>query len=206
VAATFDREADEIVEVRVGGEVIRATPEHPFYVAGTGWVVAANLANGSRLMTKDGTTVRVESVTRRTGNFKVYNFEVEHSHTYFVGKLGLLVHNTPCNPKDVKALQTGASGTSVEVGSKAEADALLKEAFPDYQKVNGIGSQDALGPRRARKIERFKEGGAYHKDYGIDSQTGRVYGHGGSNPHGEFPHINIKRKDGAKVIINIVGK
>jgi hypothetical protein len=35
----------------------------------------------------------VDSVERRRGTFKVYNFEVASSHTYFVGKTGLLVHN-----------------------------------------------------------------------------------------------------------------
>jgi len=100
--------------------------------------------------------------------------------------------------KDAELLRTGGNGTTVEVKTKAEADALLKEAFPDYQKVNGSGSQDSQYPRIANTTERFSQGGAYHKDYGIDFDTGRVYGHPGDNPHGEFPHINIKRTDGKK--------
>lgn len=54
-------------------------------------------------------------------------------------------------------------------------------------------------------MDRFKEGGTYHKDYSIDPVTGRVRGHGTIDEHGEFPHINIKRKDGVKVVIRIIG-
>ena len=107
--------------------------------------------------------------------------------------------------KDAQKLQNGDNGTVVEVRTKTDADTLLKEAFPDYQKVNGIGSQDASGYRKKKKMDRYKQGGAYHKDYGIDKKTGRVYGHPGKNPHGKYPHINIKRKDGKTVLINIVG-
>jgi RHS repeat-associated protein len=108
--------------------------------------------------------------------------------------------------KKIKLLQTGDNNTTVEVKTKAEADALLKAAFPDYQKVRGVGHQDPSGIRKKRKMDRFKQGGAYHKDYAINPKTGRVFGHDElSNPHGEHPHINIKRKDGTKVLINIVG-
>ncbi|WP_218032724.1 hypothetical protein [Paenibacillus ehimensis] len=55
-------------------------------------------------------------------------------------------------------------------------------------------------------MDRFKQGGAYHKDYAIDPISGRVRGHTEDNEHGAYPHINIKRKDGKKVLINILGK
>ena len=44
------------------------------------------------------------------------------------------------------------------------------------------------------------------KEYGISNKTGRVYGHDGTNPHGKYHHINIKRTDGKNVLINIIGK
>jgi hypothetical protein len=63
-------------------------------VVGVGWTAAGELRRGSALLTKDGLVVHVDSVERRRGQFKVYNFEVTSSHTYYVGVLGLLVHNT----------------------------------------------------------------------------------------------------------------
>ncbi|MBR4085803.1 MAG: hypothetical protein IKK33_16120, partial [Lachnospiraceae bacterium] len=106
--------------------------------------------------------------------------------------------------KKARLLQEGGNGTIVEVKSFSEADNLLKEAFPDYQKVKGIGAQDANGIRKKNKLDRFKQGGAYHKDYAVNKKTGRIYGHAEGNPHGQYPHINIKRTDGKNVMINII--
>ncbi|WP_179223621.1 hypothetical protein [Paenibacillus tyrfis] len=55
-------------------------------------------------------------------------------------------------------------------------------------------------------MDRFKQGGAYHKDYAIDPKTGRVRGHAEDNEHGAFHHINNKKKRWKKVLINILGK
>lgn len=90
--------------------------------------------------------------------------------------------------------------TEVTVKSFKEADVLLNEAFPDYQKVKGPGSNPASGLRKKHKLDTYNRGGAYHKDYAIDPKTGRVYGHEAS-PHGHLPHINIMRKDGVEVVI-----
>lgn len=50
--------------------------------------------------------------------------------------------------KQIKQLQEGENGTVVTVTSKKEADFILKKAFPDAQKVRGLGSQDAKGIRK----------------------------------------------------------
>ncbi len=68
-----------------------------------------------------------------------------------------------------------------------------------------MGGQANNAFRKKRKLDRFKQGGAYHKDYAIDPQTGRIRGHGLTNTHGTYPHVNIKRTDGTLVLIDIVG-
>jgi len=104
VTATFTRTVPVVLDVRVGGETITATPEHPFWVVGRGWTPAGALLPGFELLTKGGRTARVESVVRREGRFKVYNFEVAGTHTYFVSPLGVLVHNQ-CHTPDQQALK-----------------------------------------------------------------------------------------------------
>ncbi|EPD8988240.1 hypothetical protein ACSFJR_003967 [Escherichia coli] len=107
-------------------------------------------------------------------------------------------------------MREGPQGTVVTVKSKQEAHDLLMEAFPDAQKVRGIGSQDAAGIRKKHKMEQFKKRDGtvcYRKGYPIDSNTGRVYGHDDhkGTGHGSLPHINIKRSDGTMVRIDIDG-
>ena len=114
-------------------------------------------------------------------------------------------------PKNVKLLREGHNGAIVEVKNKIEAHNILIQAFPDAQKVRGIGSQDANGIRKKRKMEQFKKKDGkvrYRKDYAIDSKTGRVYWHDDpkGNGHGNLPHINIKRSDGTMVRIDIKGE
>ncbi|MCS6861968.1 MAG: HINT domain-containing protein, partial [Abditibacteriales bacterium] len=103
VKRTFERGSAEIVTVQAGKETIKTTPEHPFWVEGKGWVAAKALARGARLVTADEkvivvTEVQVEAV--RGPPVIVYNFEVENTHTYFVGKQGVWVHNA-CRPLDL---------------------------------------------------------------------------------------------------------
>lgn len=97
-----------VFEVVVGGAKITATPQHPFWVAGQGWVTVDRLLPGDRLVQPDDTTVSVESV-RDTGTAAtVYNFEVEGAHDYYVqaGTHWILVHNE-CGEK---TLRSGSGG------------------------------------------------------------------------------------------------
>jgi RHS repeat-associated protein len=93
VTQTFQRVATEVVDIHIGKTTITATPEHPFWVVGAGWTAAGELRRGSALLTKDGVVVHVDTIERREGKFKIYNFEVANAHTYYVSDIGILVHN-----------------------------------------------------------------------------------------------------------------
>jgi Pretoxin HINT domain len=74
-----------ILHLHVGGQVIRTTAEHPFYVRDKGWVPAGQLAIGDLLSSHDGRWVAVEDFLD-TGEYEtVYNLRVADYHTYFVG-------------------------------------------------------------------------------------------------------------------------
>jgi hypothetical protein len=75
-------------------EVIRSTGEHPFWVVNKGWTSAQHLQAGERLFQLSGGWLRVGSATWAQERATVYNFEVENTHSYFVGELGALVHNS----------------------------------------------------------------------------------------------------------------
>ncbi len=95
VVRTFLNESDELVHIKVNGETITCTPEHPFYVHGAGWVAAKDLKPDYRLVLKNGMCAVVETIRleKLAGSISVYNFEVEGFHTYYVGTCRVLVHN-----------------------------------------------------------------------------------------------------------------
>jgi hypothetical protein len=73
-----------ILELKVGGQVIETTAEHPFYVQGRAWLPAGALKRGDLLRTREGAWVAVEGVADTGRVETVYNFEIEDYHTYFV--------------------------------------------------------------------------------------------------------------------------
>lgn len=95
---------------------LETTAEHPFWVAGLGWVPASELQPGQQLEIVDTDprpdidrpegqklkdyqtdgkrrTATVVSVKPGRTRTTVYNIEVEDFHTYFVGFAGVWVHN-----------------------------------------------------------------------------------------------------------------
>ena len=88
-------ETTDIVHVTIGEDVIDTTPNHPFYIEGYGFKPASELKAGDKVRLLDGTNAEIRSaVTERLDEpVKVYNFEVEDWHTYYVAGAGVLVHN-----------------------------------------------------------------------------------------------------------------
>ncbi len=97
VVHTFIHEGHPVLNVHLLGddaaEVITATAEHPWYVQSVGWVGTSELLVGDVIATANGGSVVVEAIDATEVVTTVYNFEVEGTHTYFVGTLNALVHN-----------------------------------------------------------------------------------------------------------------
>lgn len=143
VTATFTHENSYVlrVEVEVAGrlEVLQPTRQHPFYVVGEGWTRADALEAQDVVRTVSGEGV-VVSCTRGVGvRQRVFNLEVEGSHTYYVGASGVLVHNSYATlelPID-NILSQGASSVNRHrplrrAGSKIQEGMIIKAA----QKAN----------------------------------------------------------------------
>jgi len=122
VVQTFSSQYDGMmVYVRLEGEQITSTARHPFWVVRGerlkersslehlpsvpdgatqegAWVDACDLEEGDELLLQDRRIVHVQSLATVDTRTMVYNFEVEELHTYAVGGLCVLVHNTAaCN-------------------------------------------------------------------------------------------------------------
>ena len=97
VTGTFVTEQAAIVRVWLEGaaEPIGATLTHPFYSEDrAAWTGAAELHEGEMVRTLDG-IARVQRIEPMADPAAVYNFEVCHTHTYYVGDGKAWVHN-PC--------------------------------------------------------------------------------------------------------------
>jgi hypothetical protein len=91
------RPPSEIVKLSVDGEELQTTLGHPIWVAGVGWRMAKELADGAILHGVNG-PARVDAVAK-ADEAEAYNLIVADFNTYFVGKAGVLVHdNTPREP------------------------------------------------------------------------------------------------------------
>ena len=97
VVEVYHHALRKLVQVEIGGDVIRVTPKHPFYVRGRGWTAAAELRPGDPLRTPSGSLIAVSSVVDNGQVEPVYNIQVAGLHTYFVrtcgGNVDVLVHN-----------------------------------------------------------------------------------------------------------------
>ena len=100
VKQVFVNDAYTLLHITVKDTVIKTTFPHPFYVVGKGRVEAKDLVVGDVLKLANGETteVRALEVEELENPVKVYNFEVEDWHTYYVSEYGVLVHNTGSNP------------------------------------------------------------------------------------------------------------
>lgn len=131
VEQTFVRESP-IMSLRVRGQEIRTTAEHPFYVEGKGWLSAREIQIGDRLSSHDGQWVTVEEVTDLNEVATVYNLRVSDYHTYFVGSrewgFSVWAHNANYQTwvengqRWVRNVETGVISRSTH----ATEDALLR--------------------------------------------------------------------------------
>lgn len=92
VTNVFKRSANTLQRLIIGRDTILTTPEHPFYHHGQ-WLKAAALSVGMVLQSPFGADTVFANTAIEDTNATVYNFTVEHSHTYVVGTEYLLVHN-----------------------------------------------------------------------------------------------------------------
>jgi Protein of unknown function (DUF1557). len=106
VSYKVERESDHIVELHTDSERIETTAFHPFFTD-KGWKNAGDLKAGDKIQTKNGQKIEIKKTKFKYESKKVFNFEVTNWHTYFVGLLAWLVHNTKYCLSTVKNFNWG---------------------------------------------------------------------------------------------------
>jgi RHS repeat-associated protein len=121
VSHIFTRIAAGIITLSFGIATVEATPEHPFYVPDKGWVKTVELEVGDAVLQLDSGLEAVTATEIVDGDVRVYNFEVEGNHNYFVGEKELLVHNcTNCGSNPCIVGQSNTYKANKALGKKGD--------------------------------------------------------------------------------------
>ncbi len=100
VVARFRHVVRELLLLKTTTELIKTTPDHPFFLVGRGWTAARHLRPGNRVATavEGRSATIVETRLARVPPTPVYNLTVEEQHVFHIGREKLLVHND-CGPR-----------------------------------------------------------------------------------------------------------
>ncbi|MEF2680522.1 MAG: polymorphic toxin-type HINT domain-containing protein [Oscillospiraceae bacterium] len=198
VVETYIREDSKLIHLVINGEEIITTETHPFYVNKRGFVNAGELKVGDELLDSNGSILLLESteIELTAEPTKVYNFQVKDFHTYYVGSLGVLVHNAgddyakptePYNRKKHYGNTPTKKDRQVVGGSPDHDPPLVKRYYegdpsigekPGYQMTAAerrASAQDRSRMNPSTKAEQNSQGGRmskYSKEmkkkYGLD--------------------------------------
>ncbi|MEJ8303113.1 polymorphic toxin-type HINT domain-containing protein [Saccharibacillus sacchari] len=97
VTYTFNHDTEDIYNIHINSQTIRATFNRPFYVTNKGWIFVKDLKIGDLLVRSDGSTLKIDCIDLDHKRVKVYNMTVDEYHTYFVSDLGIWAHNSDCS-------------------------------------------------------------------------------------------------------------
>jgi len=129
-------------------ETITATPNHPFFVHGKGFVTVEQLGIGTQIVTRAGPTIVLSSKKYQSAKagYVVYNLVVSHDHTYFVGNFqgGLWVHNTGCYEGQTEVPAFGDDGKLITKIDLIENDILWEN--------KGLDNEPPIPSKWAEKI------------------------------------------------------
>ena len=165
---------DELVHICVNGETISATPTHPFYVDKLGWTLARSLRAGDILVLSNGELVTVEWVQHEIleSPIKVYNFEVEDFHTYFVGECGVLVHND-CNTGKYKELRGEEGKESHHIIQNASVKDMPGYSSSNAPAISLEGPSTRMGTEHY-KATQFQSHNNYGGTYGDERKVAYI--------------------------------
>ncbi|MCU0683870.1 MAG: polymorphic toxin-type HINT domain-containing protein [Polyangiaceae bacterium] len=151
ISTAFERTVEALVDVELRGpdgqsEVIRSTPEHPYWSTLRGWVEAANLQPGETLQSASGQQLWARAVVPLSAEAKVYNLEVAQAHTYFVGEHQALVHNdcTVAKLPNFRDVETPKKFVEWVIANQ-DIDADDRKALEDRLKALGSAAQGYNG-------------------------------------------------------------
>jgi hypothetical protein len=134
--------------LKVMGQTIRSTNEHPFFVKDKGWTPLNRIVAGDAIWTEASGWVTVDAV-EETGQWEtVYNFRIADHHTYFVGcdewGFSVWAHNEySTNRLQNAAIRRDVEAKLIQIGMPAKEAARLAK-LGGAKGTNGQALVDAV--------------------------------------------------------------
>lgn len=91
ITRLYRAESEKLLVLDFGADAIRCTPQHRFFNGD--WAPASDLRPGDSILCRDGHWQPLLSVNVENEHRPVFNLRVKEHSNYFVGSVGLLVHN-----------------------------------------------------------------------------------------------------------------
>jgi len=125
VVELYYSQSDQLLDITINDEEIKTTKNHPFYNPDDeSWVCASSLHVGERVFLASGKAGIIKDIElENEKGTPVYNFKVYDTHNYFVGSIGVLVHNK-CDA-EITNIQS-ARNKGVREAWKKEVEAVNK--------------------------------------------------------------------------------
>jgi hypothetical protein len=139
VLNTFERRNNKLIVLKLSNEIIiKATPEHRFFVSTTNnWIEAVYLEVGMKLLDAELNQIEIKEIDEEIGQFEVHNFEVQDNHNYFAGDV--LVHN------DYESKQIELKTQILSLTTDGEENSLIKGETRieyDQNRINQLQAMD----------------------------------------------------------------
>ena len=165
VLETYVRQVTEVVYLTIGGEKITTTHDHPFYVAGKGFVNAGKLQIKDILLNSNQNRLTIDDISFDSSETAttVYNIKVDDFHTYYVGANSVLVHNADYSPEKMQRIKERQQAGHDFEQEKHEA---LKQKNPTAEAQVRVKPIDQNGNAMAK-------GGNYLDDLYFNEETGQ---------------------------------
>ncbi|MNK04936.1 hypothetical protein D3C87_228090 [compost metagenome] len=166
---TVVRQADHLLQLKIGTDTLQTTDDHPFYVNGN-WVKAMDLNVGDSLDLLNGGKIVLSEKTRIDTAITIYNFAVSDYATYYVGEHQILVHNNnPCIEVAENAGEQVVKKTADEIAknckkmSESQITQLLGEGW------HKNGAKTKIVKKFGRDLK-----GSTNADFFIEKNTGEI--------------------------------
>lgn len=217
VLETYVRESSDVIHLTIGGEVITATHDHPFYVQDVGFVSAGSLYVGDKLIGADGKIQPVEDLRKETlaEPVAVYNFKVETFHTYHIGEASVFVHNADypshMNPDGSLKPNTEYTAGEYDYKYKTNEDGYIEYAHADELHFKQHDGRLKHNPNTPGKIKGQDHAGHLFADQfggspeldNLVSQLGDLNGSGGSYYNMEKSWTEVMKNGGSVKNVDI---